>query len=125
MKISRKEFLHGALAIGVLTAASACTDGDPGDEGGDAGPPDCNAKGARAQITAPTSPNHGHVLVIPVADITAGVDKTYDIRGSAPHNHQVTVTAADFATLASNGTPPGIVSTDFFGHTHTITLICV
>ncbi|MEZ4311088.1 MAG: hypothetical protein R3F14_23855 [Polyangiaceae bacterium] len=40
-----------------------------------------------------------HELIIPAADMAAKADRTYNIQGLAGHNHEVTVTAADFATL--------------------------
>jgi hypothetical protein len=57
-----------------------------------------------AMITALISGNHGHTLAIPMADITAGVEKIYNARGTAAHDHFVQVTAADFTTLKSGGT---------------------
>ena len=55
-----------------------------------------------AEISCPHA--QPHELTVPIADITAGTDKTYDIKGQANHSHMVTITAADFATLASGGT---------------------
>lgn len=43
--------------------------------------------------------NHGHRLLVSDADVAAGVDKTYSIQGNALHDHQITITAADFAIL--------------------------
>jgi hypothetical protein len=57
--------------------------------------------GCTAAVTALISQNHGHSLTIPLADIEAGVEMTYDATGSATHCHQVTLTAADFAALAA------------------------
>ncbi len=56
-----------------------------------------------AMIVATISNNHNHSLVVPLADIDAGVDVTYDTSGTAMHCHQVTVTAADFQTLKAGG----------------------
>jgi hypothetical protein len=55
-----------------------------------------------AEISCPHDPPHA--LTVSAADIAAGVDKTYDIKGQATHSHMVTVTAADFATLQAGGT---------------------
>jgi hypothetical protein len=54
-------------------------------------------------IIAAFSNNHGHALEVPLADIDAGVDVTYDITGTAMHCHEVTLTAADFQTLRDGG----------------------
>jgi hypothetical protein len=40
-----------------------------------------------------------HEIVVTAADMSAKVDKTYDLQGLAGHNHQVTLTAADFENL--------------------------
>lgn len=53
-----------------------------------------------AEISCP----HDHAMTVSAADIAAGVDKTYDIKGTATHSHLVTLTAADFATLKAGGT---------------------
>jgi hypothetical protein len=68
--------------------------------------------------------NHGHVLIVSKADVMAGVDKTYDIMGTALHTHSVTITAAMFATLAAN-TAGGVMTTSSVTlHSHPITVVC-
>ncbi|MEZ4362120.1 MAG: hypothetical protein R3B48_18170 [Kofleriaceae bacterium] len=126
MTMTRHEFLRGiarmgAAALGASAAASALTACGGGDEPqADAAPGgSCTANGTTVAIAT----NHGHRLTVSAADITAGVDKTYDITGSALHMHTVTITAAQFATLASNQsiTVPSSNSGD---HDHTITVNC-
>ena len=76
--------------------------------------------------TAEISGNHGHSISVSKADIAAGVDKPYDIKGAADHSHTVTITASQFAMLTGNTTVmklSGPGSTD--GHTHTVTIICL
>lgn len=68
--------------------------------------------------------NHGHVFAVPVADVVAGVDQTYTLSFVLGHMHSLTVTAANFATLASTGSVSGLVSTLGNSHTHTIMLVC-
>ena len=43
--------------------------------------------------------NHGHALAIPRADLDSTTAKTYSIQGSAGHDHQVTITPAQFAQI--------------------------
>ncbi len=115
MKITRRQFL-GTAVIGA--AAAACGGGD---DGGGGVTKDCVANGATAQI----SNNHGHAITVSIADVMAGVDKTYDIMGTSAHTHSVTVTAANFASLMNN--PSGsvmVTSTTGNTHTHTITILC-
>ena len=54
-------------------------------------------------MTAAISGNHGHSLVIPMADILAGAQKCYDAAGTAGHPHYIIMMPADFAMLASGG----------------------
>jgi hypothetical protein len=46
---------------------------------------------------------HVHLLVIPEADIMAGVTKTFETDDSTGHCHQVELTAEDFTTLKNGG----------------------
>jgi hypothetical protein len=57
-------------------------------------------------VVALISMNHPtpHVLTIPPEDVTAAVDKVYNARGQANHDHFVQLTATDFATLKGGGT---------------------
>ena len=80
---------------GGTTTTSTTTSGTGGAGGGGAA--------CTAMITAAISANHGHSLEIPLADIEAGVDMTYSAQGTAMHCHEVTLTAADFATLKAGG----------------------
>jgi hypothetical protein len=64
-----------------------------------------------------------HQLVVSQADILAGVEKTYHIQGTAGHDHLVTLTAADFASLAAgNEIEEKSTFTDF--HQHTVHVKC-
>lgn len=67
--------------------------------------------------------NHGHSLVVSSEDVAAGVEKTYGIKGASSHDHQVTVTASDFAALAAGGSITIASSTDV-GHSHAVTVTC-
>lgn len=69
------------------------------------------------------SANHGHALVVPPADVTAAKPKTYSIQGSSGHPHDVTLTAAHFAQLAT-GKAITVTSTNVAGHTHDVTVSC-
>jgi hypothetical protein len=73
-------------------------------------------------LTAEIFDNHDHELHIPLADIEAGVEKTYETTGSANHCHTVTLTAADFATLKSGGS---VTKHSCTGTNHQYVLGCV
>jgi hypothetical protein len=112
MKTSRQSFIKGSLAFGASLAGVGC--GSDDDDGGDG-----SATGCGSTISA----NHGHTLTVPQADVDAAADKSYDITGSAAHQHTVMVTAAHFATLA-NGESVTITSSTDASHSHDVTISC-
>ncbi|NUO49121.1 MAG: hypothetical protein HOV80_09720 [Polyangiaceae bacterium] len=69
--------------------------------------------------------NHpqAHTMEVTAAEVEAGADMTYDIMGASMHTHSVTLTAADFATLAQGGS---VTKTSTMGgmHTHEVTVTC-
>jgi 3',5'-cyclic AMP phosphodiesterase CpdA len=116
--MTRSEFIRSILSLaGVSLGVGAASCGEDSSYGGNGG---STGDAACAETIAA---NHGHVLEVTAADVTAAVEKTYDIRGAASHSHSVTITAADFATLAG-GTGVQIVSTTGDGHTHTVSVSC-
>lgn len=66
---------------------------------------------------------HGHEMPVSAADVAAGVERSYEIRGAGTHPHSVVVTAAQFAMLAAGETVT-VMSTRNSGHDHMITLVC-
>jgi hypothetical protein len=89
--------------------------GGTGGSGGSGGSKDAGAGGGgqdaggmcTGMLTANISMNHvgmEHILVIPAADVLAGVAKTYVTTGvTQNHMHYVALTAADFTTLQGGG----------------------
>jgi hypothetical protein len=67
--------------------------------------------------------NHGHVLLVDKADVSAGAAKTYDIMGSADHTHSVTVSAANFTQLTGNHAI-SVQTTVTNAHQHSVTVAC-
>jgi hypothetical protein len=119
MEKTRREVL--VLIVGGV-AAAAC--GGSSGNGGNSSGSNCLANGTTSQIET----NHGHTLSVPVADINAGVDKTYTFGGTADHTHSLTLTAADFAQLRQNmGTQRNSTtnaSITFGSHLHTVLISC-
>ena len=123
--MDRKTFIKksiGALAIAIpaytILSCSTSDDSEP------AAPPQnstpsCGTNGTSSAIGS----NHGHNLFVSAADVTAGVDKTYNIQGSSAHMHSVTVSAAQFASLQNNQQITATSSNDS-GHTHSVTVSC-
>lgn len=69
------------------------------------------------------SGNHGHEIVVLDEEIVAGVEKVYDIKGSSPHTHTITLTPADFADLAAGKTVVKVSTPS--PHTHDVTIRCM
>jgi hypothetical protein len=109
----------GANNTGPVTVGGGSTSTTTSN-GGAGGTMPCNACGT---VTSVIGTNHGHAITVPVADVMAGADATYDITGSSPHMHSVTVTGADFAILQACGSVM-ITSTSGGAHTHNVTISC-
>jgi hypothetical protein len=102
----------GVCAAGVLTAA--CGGDDDDDD-------ELDSDGASCKAAIGT--NHGHSMSLSAADVMAGVDKTYDIKGSSAHTHTVEITAAAFADMTPGSVVVVTSSTDA-GHSHDVTITC-
>ena len=122
MTMTRMEFLRSVVGAGVGAIGVAALAGCGGDDGG--GTPDSPAAAVCTTPSAAIQGNHGHTLTVSLADVNAGVDKTYDIMGTSLHGHSVTLTAADF-TMIKAGTTRMVVSTSGGGHTHPVNVTCV
>lgn len=121
MKLSRKQFLAGVAGVAVAGMVAPACGPDENGGGGDGG---TLTDGGSANCRVPTiSGNHGHRLVVPREDVEAGAEKSYSIRGDAPHDHTVTLTAAHMAQLAEGMSVTLDSSTDL-AHDHTVTVTC-
>ncbi|MET0594925.1 MAG: hypothetical protein ABW133_19655 [Polyangiaceae bacterium] len=108
---------------GGATGGASGSGGAGGSGGGkDAGAGDGGNAGCGMQLVALISMNHGHALTVPTADVTAGVDKIYNARGTASHDHFVQVTAMDFMTLKAGGT---VIKRSCNGGDHEYVISCV
>jgi len=122
--MDRKSFIKkmaGTVLIGIpaysMLGCSSSDDSDP------TPPPnnnaDCLANGTQSSIGS----NHGHILQVSAGDVQIGRDKQYSIQGGSGHNHDVTVTAANFTSLKNNQQVQ-ITSTSGDSHTHSVTISC-
>jgi hypothetical protein len=108
---------------GAVTAdAGADSAADGSDSAADGSNGDAGACSGGARSTS-ISANHGHTLVVPVADLASTEPKTYSIKGSSGHAHQVTITRAQFEHIAS-GAEISVRSSDDVGHSHVVTVAC-
>lgn len=120
MKSTRLEFVQGAVSVGIAgLLAGACGDdkSDDKETGGTGG----GGSGGACGTTIGT--NHAHAMTVTKAQAEAGVDKAYDITGSATHSHTVELTAGDFADLL-DGTTLMVMSSFDAGHSHEVTIDC-
>lgn len=130
--MKRKAFLQkttAGLLLGIpaisLLGCSSSDDGSPTpDPGPDPDPPssaNCLENGTNSSVA--TSAGHSHSFTVSKEDVSAGVEKTYELSNVSDHTHQVTITAAQFETLKGN-TSINVDSTSDSGHTHGVTVSC-
>ena len=136
--MTRQEFLRSlaGLSAGAFVVACSKSDGSP-EPTVDAKsidapqvtpdappiPPDAPPSMSCATTSSTISANHGHVAMVPAADVMAGVEKSYNIKGGSAHPHMITITAAQFAMIKA-GTPVTVTSSNDAGHTHNVTVMC-
>lgn len=109
------------LTVGfpLLLASSSCSKDDDDIADVIETQKDCLANGTTTAIGS----NHDHTLAVSKSDVEAGVDKNYSIQGGSTHNHTVTITANQFATLVATGSVTVNSSSDS-AHTHSVSVTC-
>ena len=126
--MSRVTGLQARALVFLLTVAAVSLPGC-GDDGTGVNASTCVTVGPVTEIVDNHLPSGGdHELVVPVGDVIAGEERTYDIRGdNTGHTHTVTVTAAHFADL-QDGLSVSLTSSDTgavgTSHTHDIVISC-
>jgi hypothetical protein len=92
--VKRRRVLQAGLAMAASPLAappSARADPPPA--------PSAAPKKSFERVVTRIGQNHGHVLQVTMADVNAGVAKTYDLTGTAGHAHAVTLEPAVFERL--------------------------
>jgi hypothetical protein len=110
---------------GALLALAACGDDGGGTQMIDAAQGNC----VTGMATVTIGDNHAHAphaMTVPAADITAGVEKMYMMKGAANHDHSITITADQFTMMLQTGGEIMVESTvdAATGHKHLITVSC-
>lgn len=125
--MNRKQFLAGGAGGMVLLWLQAC--GGGGDDAGNGNggfPPVLTSCGSDGVAIAG---NHGHAVIIAVADLNSTTAKSYSIHGTADHDHLITLTVTQLQTLKSGAsvivTSTTTPSTTFGTHAHQVTVTCV
>jgi hypothetical protein len=135
MSITRKRFV-GAVTGGTVTLLiQGCGGGGSSAflalfGGGNGGGTNDNPQPASScgSSGSEISGNHGHVLSVPTTDLTSTTAIAYSILGSATHDHSLTLSPSDFATLNSGGSvteESSVTDAAPFGpHSHSVTVTC-
>jgi hypothetical protein len=103
MAIDRRKFCEGLGGSTALLFLAACGGGGSGSGSymspapAPMPPPPPGPVTSCSAITI--TGNHGHSLVIPVADLNSMVDMTYNIQGTADHNHTITLTPVQLGQI--------------------------
>jgi hypothetical protein len=115
--MTRKGFCGSVLGATALLLIQSCGGGGSSYSG---------TAGATAGVGCSNTiaANHGHILAIALADLDSVTDKTYNIQGSAEHNHSVTLTVAQLRTLKTGASVTTISSTTL-DHQHDIAITCM
>ena len=118
-RVTRRVFSQAMTGSATLLLVQGCGGGGDGDSGGTAlAGTRCHASGTAISL------NHGHALVIPLIDLDSVVAKTYSSRGSADHDHTVTLEVAQLRQLKA-GASVTVEASVQAAHTHVVTLACV
>ncbi|MBS2014457.1 MAG: hypothetical protein JST00_16345 [Deltaproteobacteria bacterium] len=68
--------------------------------------------------------NHGHTVTIPIADLTSGTAKTYSIKGTSDHDHQITLDPSQLGQLKSGVSVQTTSTSGGTTHDHQVTILC-
>jgi autotransporter translocation and assembly factor TamB len=123
LRMDRRGFIfrlttRAAAALGLAGAITAFLNACGQLTGSGTSGGDCSSDGTTATIAN----NHGHLLTVTAAHVSAGTAKSYNIQGTGDHNHTVALTAAHFASLL-DGEDVSLTVTGG-GHSHTISIAC-
>jgi hypothetical protein len=99
---SRREFI-GASATAVFASLVIPITGCGGDSGTNGGTESSGNGVGDAIGTVGNNHTAAHTAVVTKAQLNAGVDLILNIQGAADHNHTLSLTADDLATLKANG----------------------
>jgi hypothetical protein len=150
MTLPRRQFVKltfvitGAAVTGAIGAlASACSSSDEGTKtlptgnkdaagGSDTSTPPAADAATDAPKDSPgvfacrssISQNHNHSVTVPVTDLDSSSSKTYAIKGTADHSHDIILEAQDFADLKAGLSVKK--TSDFAGqtHDHEVNILC-
>ena len=124
--MKRRSFLEIGAAVAAIPLLSRAAEACGGKHGAQAAATPIAAPTTTAacgeRIVARVGQNHGHVFVVSAADVTAGVEKTYDLTGTAGHAHSVTLGAEHWTRLRAGEIVR--ISSTREGHQHRLLIKC-
>src|SRR5499427_7420341 len=126
MDKTRRKLLFASAGCTALAVALASCGGSGGGYGGGGAPTPTMyppPPGTQSCHDTLITGNHGHSVTIPAADLDSTVDKTYNIQGTASHNHTITLTPAQLQDIKAMRAESVMSSTDF-AHSHEVTVNC-
>ena len=115
--ITRRVFSQAMTGSATLLLVHGCGGGGGGGSAAPSGT-SCGASGTAISL------NHGHALVIPLMDLDSMVAISYSSRGSADHDHTVTLEVVQLRQL-KGGASVTVEASVQSAHTHVVTLACV
>ena len=122
--LSRRNFLYlGFLGAGTMVAVTLAGKVSAQSLGGEVGPISSSdlLLSADKKLISTISRNHGHVFTISLTDLQKNGAKTYNIKGSASHSHEIEISNEVLTALVTKNIVE-IESTDGAGHTHIVRL---
>ena len=125
MDKTRRKLLFASAGGAAFAAVLASCGGSSGGSPAPAPVPPPPPPGTLACHDTLITGNHGHAVTVPTADLDLMVDKTYNIQGTATHNHTIALTSAQLqmikvmtaVTVTSSMDPAQT-------HTHDVTVNC-
>ena len=115
----KRRVAHHVQISRPVLLVQGCGGGGSDSGAGSNNPPAANTCGGSI------SGNHGHTISIPKADLDSMTDKTYNIQGTATHNHTITLTPAQLTQLKTAGASVDVTSSTAEAHNHGVTVSCM
>ena len=97
--MKRRSLLQAGLSLAAAPLPPPLPLDAPCPKGPDASPSTPSTSRAYERVVARVGTNHGHVFTVSLADVIAGAARTYDLTGTAGHEHSVTLDPAVFERL--------------------------
>jgi len=128
--MGRKTFFQktaGALLV-ALSVYSLLGCSNSNDDGDETPTSDANCADIENGMSVSIANNHGHSITVSKADIAAGTEKTYTIKGSSVHYQYITLYPDDFNLLKNNSSIT-VTSSAYEGgtevmHWHSVRVFC-